>query len=297
MSGFDAFLDSLSQPKSFFSASMGVGNRTFSIQNNALNTQETTTRQLSFTPTLSYYHKKGPGISATGFAATLNGKFHFYQYALTPSYDYSSKKIAAGISYTRYIGKDTATLHSSPYDNDFYGYVYLRHKNWRYGISAGYATGNFIDKITYDDSIRRYNNQQQQYEWVHYRKTIEASNHIKDVSLSASLRRDFNWYGLFSKEDNLGLHLTAYLVTGASRFRTNTHINYAVKKITLARFKRSYSDADGNGFQVQSAALSASLFYSIGKFSVLPIWFMDYYFQETEQKFSQVFSLSVAYNF
>jgi hypothetical protein len=53
MDGFDAFLDSLAQPKSFFSASVGMGNRTFSIKNNALNTQETTTRQLSLTPTLS----------------------------------------------------------------------------------------------------------------------------------------------------------------------------------------------------------------------------------------------------
>ena len=45
------------------------------------------------------------------------------------------------------------------------------------------------------------------------------------------------------------------------------------------------------------AALSVSAFYSIGSFSIQPIWFMDYYFQDTDQKFSQVFSLTFAYNF
>src|SRR4051812_17781847 len=67
MQGFDAFLDSMSQPKSFFSVGTGIGNRTFSIKNNALNAQEATTKQLSFTPTLGYYHKNGLGISMTGF--------------------------------------------------------------------------------------------------------------------------------------------------------------------------------------------------------------------------------------
>ena len=68
MQDFDAFLDSLSQPKSFFSIGAGTGNRTFSIKNNALNAQEATTKQLSFTPTLGYYHKTGLGIGNRFFS-------------------------------------------------------------------------------------------------------------------------------------------------------------------------------------------------------------------------------------
>jgi len=297
MMGFDAFLDSLVQPRSFFSAGAGMGNRTFSIKNNSLNTQETTTRQLSFTPTLGYYHKKGAGISITGFAANLNNNFHFYQYAVTPSYDYISTKISAGISYTRYFGKDTATLNASPYDNDLYGYFNIHHNTWRYGVSVGYATGNFRDKLTYSDSVQRYSSLLQRMVWVRVNKTIESANHIKDLSLSASLRKDFEWYGVLAKNDNLTASLTTYLVTGTSKIKTNTNISYATKRISLSRFNRSYKNADGNGFQVQSAALSASIFYSIGKFNLQPVWFMDYYFQDTEQKFTQVFSLSLAYNF
>jgi len=297
MMGFDAFLDSLVQPRSFFSAGVGMGNRTFSIKNNALNTQEATTRQLSFTPTLGYYHKRGAGISVTGFAANLNNNFHFYQYAVTPSYDYISTKLSAGISYTRYFGKDTATLNASPYDNDLYAYFNIHHNTWRYGVAVGYATGNFRDKLTYSDSVQRYSNVLQRMVWVYVNKTIESANHIKDLSLSASLRKDFEWYGVLAKNDNLTASLTTYLVTGTSKIRTSTNISYATKRITLSRFNKSYKNADGNGFQVQSAALSASIFYSIGKFNLQPVWFMDYYFQDTDQKFSQVFSLSLAYNF
>lgn len=297
MDGFDAYLDSLLQPKSFFSVSAGMGNRSFSIKNNSLNTQENTTNQISFTPTLAYYHKKGLGISATGFLANIGNHFHFYQYAVTPSYDYISSKIAAGISYTRYFGKDTASINASPYDNDFYAYFNIHHKKWRYGIAAGYATGSFYDKLSYPDSVYRFSNLLQRYIWVHVTKTIESNNYIKDFSLSASLRRDFEWYAVFTKQDNITASLTAYLVTGASKIKTNTNINYLKKAVTLAKFKRSYSSADGNGFQVQSVALSASLFYTIGKFNIQPLWFMDYYFQDTDKKFSQVFSLSFAWNF
>jgi hypothetical protein len=238
------------------------------------------------------------GLTATGFAASLGNRFRFYQYAITPSYDYIGEKLAAGISYTRYLGKDTATVSASPYDNDVYAYLYLRHNKWRYGVTAGYATGRFYDKVSYADSVYRYITLLQRYGWVYVTKTVTADNHIKDFSLSASVRRDVEWDGLLTKTDNLRLSFTGYLVTGLSKIKTSTNVNYATpKKLTLAKFSRSYASADGNNFQVQSAAFSAGLFYTIGQFNIQPVWFMDYYFPETENKFSQVFSLTVAFTF
>jgi hypothetical protein len=297
MKEFDSFLDSLAQPKSFFSASAGMGNQTFSVKNNALNTQETTNTQLSLTPGVGYYNKKGLGISVMGFVTQLNNSYHFYQYAVTPSYDYISKKIVAGISYTRYFGKDSATMDASPYDNDWYGYFNIRHKSWRYGIAAGYANGRFVDGIGYPDSVQRFNTILQKLEWVRVHKTVRSVTTIKDFSFSGSLRKDFNWYGLIKDKDNLTLSLTSYLVTGSSAISTNTRINYRLKNITLARFRRVFNTVNGNDFQFQSAALAASITYNVGRFSVQPIWFIDYYFHDTDQKLSQVFSLTFAYEF
>ncbi|MBC7904604.1 MAG: hypothetical protein H7Y27_14365, partial [Gemmatimonadaceae bacterium] len=100
MEGFDEYLDSLSKPKSFATISVGIGNRTFSVNNNSLNTQATASR-LSFTPSIGYYHKSGLGISGTAFIAGFDGNTKVYQYALTPSFDYMGERVSAGISYTR----------------------------------------------------------------------------------------------------------------------------------------------------------------------------------------------------
>ena len=297
MQGFDSYLDSLSHPKSFVSASVGIGNRSFSLKNNALNSQESTTRQLSLTPSLGYYHKSGLGLTATAYAAQLNSRFLFYQYALTPSYDYINPTFSAGLSYTRYFGKDTSALTTSPYDHDLYAYLSFKRHNWRYGLAAGYAAGSFNDKLTYADSLLRFNTVLQKYQWVHYNKTVESYNHLKDFSLSASVRRDFHWDHIFDKDDDLSLNLTAYLMAGSSHINTDTHIDFSKKHLALGKFKRSYQNADGNAFQIQSTAFSAGLYYAIGNINIMPTWFIDYYFQESTQKFTQVFSFTLAYDF
>lgn len=297
MKGFDAFVDSLSQPKSFVSVSVGVGNRSFSIRNNSLNTQESTTDKLSLLPSVGYYHKSGWGISVAGFLSTLNDKLDFYQYAVTPSYDYIGDKITAGISYTRYLGKDMAIQNSSPYTNDWYGYLNFLRNTWRFGFSLGYATGSFTDNLKFKDSVLRFNVTTQRPEWLYFERAINSENKIKDFSFSVSGRKDIEWYDVFTKNDNLTLSFTGYLVTGASKINTTTNQNISARKIELARFRRTYQSTDGNGFQFQSTALSVSLYYNIGKFNIQPIWFMDYYFPESDKKFNQVFSVTTGFNF
>jgi hypothetical protein len=91
--------------------------------------------------------------------------------------------------------------------------------------------------------------------------------------------------------------ITAYLVAGASRINTNSNVSYDARRLGLGRFKRTYDTRDGTGLQLQSTALTFSIFYTIGKFNVQPIWFIDYYFPETTKKVNQVFSVTVGVNF
>ncbi|MBC7902318.1 MAG: hypothetical protein H7Y27_02810, partial [Gemmatimonadaceae bacterium] len=167
MEGFDAYLDSLTKPKSFATVSVGIGNRSFSVNNNSLNTQATASK-LSFTPSIGYYHKSGLGISGTAFIAGFQGKAKVYQYALTPSFDYMGENISAGVSYTRYFEKDTAIQSVSPYTNDLYAYASFNRRSWRYGIAAGFATGEFNDKMIYRDSVLRYNPLTQRIEFFYF---------------------------------------------------------------------------------------------------------------------------------
>jgi hypothetical protein len=297
MRGFDAFVDSLSKPKSFFSINAGIGNRTFSIKNNSFNAQEATTNQLSVTPTLGYYHKSGLGISLTGFVTSIRNKYKFYQYALTPSYDYIGGKIVAGVSYTRYFGKDTAISTSSPYENDFYAYFSLRKGNWRYGLTGGYATGSFPDHVRYRDSALRYNPITQTLEWFRYIVSIHSQNKITAYSLSGQVRRTFNWYDVLAKDDNLTFSITGWIQAGSSTLNTENNLRFLSRKVNLSKFNRSFQSSGTEPFHFQSAALSCSIFYSIGKFNLQPIWYVNYYFPATQKNLSQVFSLMLGVNF
>ena len=297
---FKDLVDELVAPKSFFSVGAGLGNRTFSVKNNSLNTQESTTDRLSVTPYAGYYHKSGLGLTLMGFATSFPDQtFGVYQYAVTPSYDYTSRRFAAGISYTRYFGKDTALLSTSPYDNDAYAYISLIRKKWRFGLAAGYATGFFSDKLHYQDSVLRFSSILQRLVWVHYDATVHSKSKIRDFSLSATVRRDFQWDDVLKKGDNITFSIVGYLVGGSSHMNTSTdaNVNLNFSKITLQRFRRSYANENGNRFQLQSTALSFSLYYAIGKFNINPVWFMDYYFPDASKKYSQVFSLAAGFNF
>jgi hypothetical protein len=137
----------------------------------------------------------------------------------------------------------------------------------------------------------------QRYQWVYVTKTIASKNHISDFSLSASIRRDFKWYGLFGKNDFLNLGFTGYLTAGSSRLHSETNVNYSLKKITLSRLRQTYSSEGKDEFQLQSTALSISLYYNIGKFAVLPGWFIDYFLQETDKRVSQTYSVTIAFSF
>lgn len=297
MEDFEKFIDSVSAPKSFFSADIGFGNRTFSINNNALNTQSTS-NSLSILPSLGYYNKSGLGISISGFAANYKKGMEFYQFAITPSYDYDGDKIAAGVSYTHYFAKDSGIAVSSPYENDLYGYFQLRSKsNWRFGVALGYATGKFNDQLSYRDSVRRFNNVTQRLEWTYFKTTLNSVNKINDFMVSGSVRKDYEWDAVFSKRDNITLNLTGYLVAGLSKINSTTNQRFGSRQIELAKLRPTYTSADGTGFQMQSVALSLGIFYTIGKFSVQPVWYMDYYIPEAEKNFSNVFSVNVGFNF
>jgi hypothetical protein len=296
MAELNAFLDSATASKSFFSVTMGVGNRTFSVKNNSLNTQATTTR-LALTPGMAYYHKSGLGIAATGFLSFMSRTPNWFQFAVTPSYDFISNKVAAGVSYTRYLDKDTSIANVSPYVNDWVAYFNYKRKSWRFGISFGYANGSFDERLSYRDLVKIFDSVTNRRVWRRITTTVNSNTKIKDLSVLASVRKDWEWIKVLQRNDALSLLLTSYLVTGTSRINTSGTVNFQARNINLRRFNRTFNTVEGTDFQVQSAAFSAGLFYAIGRFSIQPVWFIDYYFPETNQRVNQVFSVTAALNF
>ncbi|MEI9808076.1 MAG: hypothetical protein WDO16_09485 [Bacteroidota bacterium] len=84
---FDLFLDSILAPRSYWLANIAAGQGDFNFSNKN-NTKVNIVRKYIFSPTLGYYSKNGPGITATGNMIKTDGKMNLYQFSLSPSFDY-----------------------------------------------------------------------------------------------------------------------------------------------------------------------------------------------------------------
>lgn len=281
-------LDSVAAPGSYALISVSAGNRLFSARNNFLNTQQNTA-SLVITPTISYMHQSG--FNASVAASLLNEPkrgFKPSQYIATIGYDLpEGGGWGAGISYSHYFVHDNYSAYVSPVQNDFYGYLSYE-KTWlQPGLAAGYSTGNYgiyRFKDTLINSIRRFI-----YD--------SSTNQLKSFSLMATLTHQFQWFDLFRKDDGLQWSTQLTLNMGSSRtsisHRTNAPLllNLLNKR---GRLKREQSSA----FRAESVGCNFDLSYMIGKFTLEPNLYLDYYLQDTENsRFSQVFTLNLSYSF
>ena len=73
----DAILDEMMSKKNYFSAGIGFGTGFFNFKNLSTETFDSE-KKLMISPTVSFYHKSGLGIAATGFAVSED-KLNFYQ--------------------------------------------------------------------------------------------------------------------------------------------------------------------------------------------------------------------------
>ena len=223
MADFDNFLDSIAAPKSFFSAAIGVGTGIFSFenQNSVFLTSE---KKLILSPSVGYFHKSGLGLSATGYMINEDSRFSFYQYVFTPSFDIIKRKFSTGISFSKYISKDSLEFYTTPIQNELF--AYFSYKNWwlRPSISASYGWGSETQIEKRKEKIKRRFLQQGNRNIV----TVTNEETVTDLSITLSLRKDFNWYDILAKNDNINLTPVILFNSGTQNFGFNTSYTYTL---------------------------------------------------------------------
>jgi hypothetical protein len=276
-------IDDLDMRQSFFSVSMGVGNRLYSLRNDNINSQQASLNQFALTPMMNYTHRTGLGITAMAYIKGGDGKLTPYQYALSPSYDRLGRgRFAYGISYTHYFTRDDLDFYATPLKDEVYGYASYR-KGWlEPGLSVGWAGGSYRDVRTLDTvilGIRR-----------HIVDTTTVS--LNDITALASLSHSFDWDDLLKKGDGLSLEPRFSLIAGSTAFDQRSRFDIFSGR-NLQRLKvRNRSVAGNSGFQFQSVAFSLSATYMIGKWSFTPSYYISYYLQASEKPFTNLFSLT-----
>lgn len=282
-------LDSMNIRKSFFSVDMGVGNRLFSVRNINFNAQQVTSNRISITPSVTYYHKGGLGINAMAFLSSFEGTPRFYQYAFSPSYDYlNNKKVSFGLSYTYYITRDDLSVYATPFKHELYGYVRGR-KGWlRPGFSMGWAKGTYTDIKQLDTVI-----------FGIPRRFVDTTLvGLQDFSMTFSAAHYIDFDDLFKKGDGLSIVPMVMLVSGAQNYAADSKTT-VFSGTRLRNITRRYElgTTDKTGLRFQSLAASLSTTYFLDKLSLSAGYFVSYYLPETDQPFTQIFSVTAGLTF
>jgi len=289
---FDAFMDSILSPHSYFLISLSMGKGYYNFQDKGSDVIRTE-KKLNYLPALAYYHKDGLGLSATGYIVNDETGLNFYQFSFSPAYDYlKNKNFATGISFTKFITKDSLPFYTSPLQNEVYAYFTYR-KPWiRPSVSVSYGWGS---RSAYEQREVFVQDLRLRRRGFIYINTTET---VSDFSLIASLRHDFYWLDIFTYNDHIRLTPQLSFTSGTQKFGFNQSSNTYTYGPTLRNptgnlysSENIYLD-DQIDFQPLSLTMYLRGEYSIGKFFIQPQLNLDYYFPAPSNNFSALFSIN-----
>jgi hypothetical protein len=283
-SELDHFIDSISAPRSFTLVNIGLSNGYFNYKSKS-STLLDATKQLLYSPSISYFSKNGLGLSATASIVNDGKKLNPYQLYLTGSYDYlKNRKFITGLSYTRYFEKDSLPFYTSPLTNDLYAYFTYRKLWFKPSVTVSYGWGtrsNYAVREEYITSLR--------LRPTGYTK-INTSESISDFNVSASIRHDFYWLNVISKKDYVRLTPQISFASGTQQFGFNQTSNtYGLRRNNGANVLYGSDNVYLDNqlyFQPLSLATYLKGEYSIGKFFIQPQIMVNYYFPAKEDKLS-----------
>lgn len=292
---FDAFMDSILSPHSYFLAGLSVSKGYYTFESKASAAIESRKR-INYSPTLAYYHSSGFGFTATGYAVKDQVNLNLYQVGITPSFDYlKDKRLATGISFTKYITKDSLPFYNTPIQNELYGYFTWR-KSWiRPTVSFSYGWGSHTELLKRETIINDIRLQRRGYVFINSKESVG------DFSMLASVRHDFYWLDVFARNDHIRVTPVISFTAGTQKFGFNQSSNtYATLVRSGANVLYSTSDFsfdDQLKFQPLSAAFSLRGEYFIGPFFVQPQYTLDYYFPASDKKLTGLFSVNAGFIF
>lgn len=312
---FLALLDSAKQPKSYWQLSLGASNTQFSINNVALNAQQLS-KGVTLIPSIMYADKSGLSFTYNNFISLNNVNSGIVQHTITPAYDFSrDKQFDFGFSYTRFIGNKNFAKASSPYQNDFYGYLQFNKWEVQPSVAFGYSTGKFTETSRTDTFFVR--QRPLGPDTVRYTIKDTLNVKLKDFSNIFSARHQFVFetkkasnYITFTPSFMLFFARNAYDVeyTSSSEFSPRTQVFLDSRPLlyreVLNTIKQSFPDINetrnflnSTNYQLQSIGLSMDAAFYFGKFYLNPQVYFDYYLPEADKKFTALFTLQAGFLF
>lgn len=265
---------------SYFTAELGLGNRIINVRNNGIISKISPSKTLIWTPTVVYHHKSGLYLSAGLILQDdKNRGFSASQYLLSPGYELpENNNILLSFAYTHYFVVDHFSAYASPIQNDWYASVTYKKLFIRPAISLGYSSGTYGE-------VKRIAN-----------KYDSITNNITAFSIVPSASHEFKCMQLFSKID--ALSFTPSLMLNVSNGTTAFHHNTNLNILNFLSLRDKLPKFENTTFQFQSMGLNLDASYEIGKLTIEPQFYFDYYLSATTDKRLTGFgSLDFKYSF
>jgi len=151
----DLFLAQYGQgiSKSQLQLTAGFHNSALSINNKALNAQQTN-NPFVFSTGFNYRHKTGFTIGVEPRFIIKGDQAGFLQSAFSAGYWYNKNSfLQAGITYTRYLQNPGFSSYATPYSGEWYAFAQT--EKWKINplLTIGYSTGNYFETLITDSSF------------------------------------------------------------------------------------------------------------------------------------------------
>jgi hypothetical protein len=288
------FLDSITAPRTFLLAEVGISQAFFNYEQTGTYELQAK-RQLTYTPSIGYFHKSGLGINLSATIVHDGEKLNPFQYLATASYDYlHNGSFAAGASFTRYFTKKNLPFYTTPLLNEVG--AYFTWKRWWVRpallLSYGWGSRSAVDeREAYIISLRLRPDGFTR---------INTNESVTDFSVAASLRHDFYWLNVGPRQSALRLTPQLVFTAGTQKFGLNQNANtYGTVRATnlneLVATENQYLD-DQLYFQPLSLTATLKLEWSWKWFLLQPQYVANYYFPGS-QGFLHIFRMNVGFVF
>jgi len=286
-----SFLDSITAPRTFWLFDAGISSGYFNyVDPETFEIDER--RQLTYTPSVGYFHKSGFGVNVSGTLVQNGSQLQPFQYLATGSYDYMKKDaFTAGINFSRVFTKSNLPFYTTPLQNEVG--AYFTWKKWwvKPSVFASYGWGSRSELEEREAYILSLRLRPDGF------TRIRTDERISDFSLSFSVRRDFYWLNLLGKRSSLRLTPQIVFTSGTQRFGFNQNSNTygTVRATNLNELISSRNQQLDDQLYFQPLSLSGflRLEWSYRKLFVRPAYLAQYYFPAGSRNFIGVLRMNI----
>ncbi len=289
------FLDSAYQAQSYFDINVGLGNGYFAQKSKGIITE--TKGQVYFSVGAGYFHKTGLSLSIKSLMTNNINQFILFQTFINPAYDYTKgKKWGYGISYTRYINKDSVSFYISPLKNEVYGYLLYKGGWLQTTLGIDYATGSQQDaQLTPRKKIITRTNGTK--DTITVFQSTTSNTKVQDISTLFSIQHTFSWN---KKNQSFSFAPSLMAVAGTQKYGTNlqsTGVAFGAGGNSYQLYNKTSTANNGEGFKFQSISINLYGDYGKGKFYISPQMLIDYNLQNADKQWTAIFNLTAGFTF